>query len=385
MFEIEDVRGQTARIKVVGVGGAGGNAINNMIASNLRGVEFIAVNTDMQILETSLASTRVQIGASITRGLGAGSDPLIGRQSALEDRPAITEVLEGADMVFITAGMGGGTGTGASPVIAGIAKELGALTVAIVTKPFFYEARTRALNAEEGIKELRNNVDTLIVIPNDRIAQVVEKKTPLLKSFAVTNDVLRQAIQGISDIILTPGLINVDFADVMTIMRNTGRAVMGIGVVSGEGGAIEAAKKAISNPLLENSSIEGARGILINITGGIDLSLSDVQDAASIIYDSAHEGANIIFGAVINPDVDEEVRITIIATGFDENKERLELPQVKKWAPLKESLVLRGSERVLSKNLRPGISLDSVSSGLIPYEDPLDVPTFLRKAPQSAI
>ncbi len=382
MFEIDDVKGQKARIKVVGVGGAGGNAINNMIASNLQGVEFIAINTDLQVLETSLAPMKVQIGASITRGLGAGSDPLIGKQSALEDKTAIAETVEGADMVFITAGMGGGTGTGASPVVASIAKELGALTVAIVTKPFFYEAKTRAINAEEGIRDLKNNVDTLIVIPNDRIALVVEKKTPLLKGFSVANDVLRQAIQGISDIILKPGLINVDFADVRTIMQNIGKAVMGTGIGKGEGGAVEAAKKAISNPLLEDSSIEGARGILLNITGGINLSLSDVQDAASIVYDSAHESATIIIGNVIDSDIDDEVRITVIATGFEEKKAKVELPQIKKWTPINEQLAFRASGRVLAKNLAPGIALNTISSDMMPYEDPLDVPTFLRKMPQ---
>jgi cell division protein FtsZ len=385
MFEIEDVKGQVAKIKVVGVGGAGGNAINNMIASNLHGVEFIAINTDTQVLETSLAPVKLQIGSSITRGLGAGSNPHVGRQSALEDRTAIAEALEGADMVFITAGMGGGTGTGASPVVADIAKEVGALTVAIVTKPFFYEAKTRAINAEEGIREIKNNVDTLIVIPNDRIALAMEKNTPLLKGFAVANDVLRQAIQGISDIVLIPGLINVDFADVRTIMMNTGRTVIGIGVGKGGGGAVEAAKKAISNPLLEDSSIDGAKGILINITGGINLSLSDVQEAASIIYDSAHEGANIIFGAVINPDIDEEVKMTVIATGFEEKKEKLELPKVKRWEPLKEQYTFKGSERILSKNLRAGLSLDTASPDLLPYEEPLDIPTFIRNMPQKNI
>lgn len=385
MFEIEDVKGQVAKIKVVGVGGAGGNAINNMIASNLHGVEFIAVNTDTQVLETSLAPVKLQIGSSITRGLGAGSNPHIGKQSALEDRTAIAEALEGADMVFITAGMGGGTGTGASPVVADIAKEVGALTVAIVTKPFFYEAKTRAINAEEGIKEIKNNIDTLIVIPNDRIALAMEKNTPLLKGFAVANDVLRQAIQGISDIVLIPGLINVDFADVRTIMMNTGRTVIGIGVGKGDGGAVEAAKKAISNPLLEESSIDGAKGILINITGGINLSLSDVQEAASIIYDSAHEGANIIFGAVINPDIDEEVKMTVIATGFEERKEKLELPKVKRWEPLKEQYTFKGSERILSKNLRAGLSSDTSPSDLLPYEEPLDIPTFIRNMPQKNI
>jgi cell division protein FtsZ len=382
MFEIDDAKGQTAKIKVVGVGGAGGNAVNNMIASNLQGVEFIAVNTDTQVLETSLAPVKIQIGASITKGLGAGSNPEIGKQSALEDRPSIAEVLEGADMVFITAGMGGGTGTGASPVVAHVARELGALTVAIVTKPFFYEARTRAINAEEGIRELRNSVDTIIVIPNDRIALVVDKNTPLLKGFSIANDVLKQAVQGISDIILKPGLINVDFADVRTIMQNTGKAVMGTGTGKGEGGAAEAAKRAILNPLLEDSTIEGARGILFNITGGINLSLSDVQEAASIIYDSAHENATIIIGNVIDPDSDDEVRITVIATGFEEKREKVEMPQIKKWTPLSEPASLKAAGRVLSKSLNPGIVLNTVSSDIMPYEDPLDVPTFMRKMPQ---
>ncbi|MFA6056420.1 MAG: cell division protein FtsZ, partial [Thermodesulfovibrionales bacterium] len=288
MFEIiDEVRGHGAKIKVIGVGGAGSNAINNMIASNLHGVEFIAVNTDMQALETSLASVKVQIGANLTRGLGAGSNPQIGREAALEDSALISEHLEGSDMVFITAGMGGGTGTGAGPVIAGIARELGAITVAVITKPFFYEGKVRYTNAEEGIKELRKYVDTLIIIPNDKIGLVVEKGTPLLKSFAVANDVLKQAVQGISDIILIPGLINVDFADVKTIIQNQGRGVMGSGVGRGDAGALDAAKKAISNPLIEESSIEGAKGILVNITGGLELALNDVQDAVSYVYDSA--------------------------------------------------------------------------------------------------
>lgn len=382
MFEIDDVKGQTAKIKVVGIGGAGGNAINNMIASNLHGVDFIAVNTDMQVLEASLAPVRVQIGAEVTRGLGAGGDPEIGRQSALDDRNALVDALSGADLVFITAGMGGGTGTGASPVVASVAKEVGALTVAIVTKPFFYEGKTRMMKAEEGIRELKGSTDTFIVIPNDRISSVVQKNIPFHKGFAVTDDVLRQAIQGISDIILVPGLINVDFADVRTTMQNTGRAVMGVGSGKGEGGAIEAAKKAITNPLLEDSSIEGARGVLINITGGTQLSLGDVQEAASIIYDAAHDGATITFGAVINPDVEDEVRITVIATGFEEKKEKVELPQVKKWTPVREPVSYRGSERVLAKNLIPAAGLNNVTSDLMPFEDPLDIPTFLRKAPE---
>lgn len=385
MFELEEVRGQGASIKVVGVGGAGGNAANNMIASNLQGVEFIAVNTDSQVLETALAPTKVQIGMELTKGLGAGSNPEIGREAALEDREALAECLKGSDMVFITAGMGGGTGTGASPVVASVAKELGALTVAIVTKPFFYEGRKRAINAEIGIKELQKYVDTLIIIPNDRIGLVVEKGTPMLKSFAVANDVLRQAVQGISDLILIPGLINLDFADVKTVMANAGRAVMGVGLGRGEGGALEAAKRAISNPLLEDSSTEGAKGIIINITGGLDLSLSSVQDAAGFIYDLANDEANIIFGAVINPDIEDEVRVTVIATGFDEKKEKVELPQIKKWMPVREPVSFKGADRVLAKNLKPNYAVTSVSTDLMPYEDPLDVPTFMRKAPQRGI
>jgi len=382
MFEIEEVRGQKARIKVVGVGGAGGNAINNMIASNLHGVEFIAINTDMQALETSLAPIKVQIGDSLTRGLGAGSNPQIGREAALEDSSVIAEYLEGSDMVFITAGMGGGTGTGAGPVIAGIAKEMGAITVAVITKPFFYEGKIRYANAEEGIKELKKNVDTIIVIPNDKIGLVVEKGTPLLKSFSVANDVLKQAVQGISDIILIPGLINVDFADVRTIIQDKGRGVMGAGVGRGENGAIDAAKKAILNPLLEESSIEGATGILVNITGGLELSLNGVQEAISYIYDSAHEDVHLIFGAVIDADIGDEARVTVIATGFNEQKEKVDLPQIRKWSPIRQPVSLRGSERVLSKNLKSDYGLETVSTEIMSYEDHIDVPTFLRKAPQ---
>lgn len=384
MFEIEEVGGQKAKIKVIGAGGAGGNAINNMIASNLQGVEFIGINTDLQVLETSLAPVKVQIGRELTRGLGAGSNPEIGRQAALEDRAAIMECMDGCDMVFITAGMGGGTGTGAAPVVAEIAREMGVLTVAVVTKPFFYEGKKRLMNAEEGMKELTKHVDTLIVIPNDRISLVVEKGTPMLKSFSIANDVLRQAVQGISDIILVPGLINVDFADVRTIMEKVGRAVMGTGIGRGEGGAFEAAKKAISNPLLEDSSIEGSRGILINITGGLELSLSEVQDATSLIYDSAHEDVNVIFGAVIDPDIKDEVRVTVIATGFEEKKEKIELPQIKKWTPVKEPVNFKGAERVLAKSLT---TFDSGAprEGIFNYENAIDLPAFLRRSPQKEI
>jgi cell division protein FtsZ len=380
MFEIEEVRvGQNAVIKVVGVGGAGGNAINTMIAANLQGIEFIAVNTDTQALYSSLAPVKVQIGTELTRGLGAGSNPQIGREAAIEDRNAIFEAIEGSDMLFITAGMGGGTGTGAGPVIANIAKEMGIMTVAVVTRPFFYEGRVRCMNAEEGIKELKKYVDTFIVIPNDKIAHVVEKGTPLLKSFAIADDVLKLAVQGISDIIVIPGLINVDFADVRTIIIEKGRGVMGCGFGTGEGGALEAAKKAISNPLLEESTIEGAKNILLNITGGLHLSLDDVQQAASYIYDSAHEEVNLIFGAVIDPDTDDDVKITVIATGFHEEKEKVELPQVKKWAPSKEPFILKGSDRILAKDLRCDFAVNAAPTDIISYEDPIDVPAFLRK------
>lgn len=380
MFEIEEIRGQKAKIKVIGVGGAGGNAVNNMIASTLQGVEFIATNTDLQVLETSLAPVRVQIGTELTRGLGAGSNPEIGRQAAHEDREALMEVMDGCDMVFITAGMGGGTGTGAAPVVASIARELGILTVAVVTKPFFYEGKRRLVNAEEGIKELSKHVDTIIVIPNDKISMVVEKGTPLLKSFSIANDVLRQAVQGISDIILVPGLINVDFADVKTIMENMGRAVMGSGVGKGEKAAFEAAKQAISNPLLEDSSIEGAKGILMNITGGIEMSLNEINDATALIYDLAHEEVNVIFGAVVDPDIKDEVRVTVIATGFDEKKEKVQLPEIQKWRPVKEPLSFKGSDRVLAKSMNLDPETVQKGGNGFKYEEALDLPTFLRKS-----
>jgi len=387
MFEIEEVRAQSAKIRVVGVGGAGGNAVNNMIGANVQGIDFIAINTDLQVLETSLAPKKMQIGTELTKGLGAGSNPEIGRQAADRDRDAIGDMLEDSDMVFITAGMGGGTGTGASSVIASIAKEMGALTVAVITKPFFYEGKKRLLNADEGIKELREYVDSIIVIPNDRISLVVEKGTPVLKSFAVANDVLRQAVQGISDLILTPGLINLDFADVKTIMENSGRAVMGVGTGTGDEGATVAAKKAISNPLLEDSSIEGAKGILINITGGIDLSLNAVQEATALIYDSAHDDANIIFGSVIDPDATDEVRITVIATGFEQRKEKVVLEEVKTWRSVpsypkpKEKVAYRGAERILSKTLN-NVAEEPLPSELMSYDDPYDMPAFMRKTEQ---
>lgn len=420
MFEIEDAGRLVAKIKVVGVGGGGTNAVNSMVAASIYGVEFITVNTDSQHLESSLAKVKVQIGAEMTRGLGAGSNPVVGRQAALDDRDALAGSLEGADMVFITAGMGGGTGTGAAPVIAQLSRDMGILTVGVVTKPFYYEGRKRAFNADEGVKELKKNVDTLIVIPNDRIHLVVEKGTPLMKSFSIANDVLRQAVQGISDLVLIPGLINLDFADVRSIMEGAGRAVIGMGVGKSDSGAFEAAKRAISNPLLEDSTIEGAKGILINITGGVNMSLDAVQNAASLIHDSAHEDANIILGAVINPDMDDDVRVTVIATGLETKAERAELPQIKKWTPSREPISLRGSERVLAKSIAPvsipspvtfqreeeqqpvqnninepepikeeavsdpkpepiAVKREMLADSSLPFEDEYDVPTFLRK------
>jgi cell division protein FtsZ len=307
---------QYAQIKVVGVGGGGSNAVNRMISAGLKGVDFISVNTDVQALSMTYSDCRLQIGEKLTKGLGAGANPEIGFNAAEESREEIKQVLKGADMIFVTAGMGGGTGTGAAPVIASVARELGALTVAVVTKPFTFEGRRRMSSAEKGIVHLKESVDTLIVIPNDRLLQVVEKKTPILEAFRIADDVLRQGVQGISDLIAVPGLINLDFADVKTIMKETGDALMGIGVASGENRAVEAAKKAISSPLLE-TSIEGARGVLLNITGGANLGLYEVNEAADIVADSADPEANIIFGAVIDEALQDEVRITVIATGFD--------------------------------------------------------------------
>lgn len=308
-----------AKIKVIGVGGGGGNAVSTMIAGRLEGVDFIAANTDLQALESNQAPIKIPLGSKVTRGLGAGANPEIGRQSACEDRDRIAEVLKGADMVFVTAGMGGGTGTGAAPIIAEVARELGALTVGVVTKPFGFEGKKRRRHAEEGIGALAAAVDTLITIPNERLLSIAGQKTTMLDAFRKADDVLLNAVQGISDLITIPGLINVDFADVKTIMSNMGRALMGTGRASGERRAIEAAQQAISSPLLEDVSITGATGILINITGGPDLTLFEVNEASTLIQEAAHEDANIIFGSVIDPSIGDELRITVIATGFDAN------------------------------------------------------------------
>jgi cell division protein FtsZ len=312
---------QVARIKVIGVGGGGNNAVNRMIEGGVQGVEFIAVNTDAQALNLSKAEIKMQIGAQLTRGLGAGANPEVGRKAVEESRRQLEDVLKGADMVFVTAGMGGGTGTGAAPAIAEISRELGALTIGVVTRPFGFEGRKRAANAANGIELMSQAVDTLIIVPNDRLLQIVDKRTPMIEAFREADNVLRQGVQGISDLIAVPGLINLDFADVKTIMSNQGTALMGIGVAKGEGRAVEAAKKAISSPLLE-TSIDGAQGILMNITGGTDLSLYEVQEAADLVASAADKELNMIFGSIINENFKNEIMITVIATGFVDKQAR---------------------------------------------------------------
>ncbi|MFY9494050.1 MAG: cell division protein FtsZ [Limnochordia bacterium] len=348
MFEFDLDNIQYANIIVIGCGGAGGNAVNRMIEAELKGVHFIALNTDAQALHMSNAQTKIQVGEKLTKGLGAGSDPSIGQRSAEESREEIKAALEGADMVFITAGMGGGTGTGAAPVVAEIAKELQALTVGVVTKPFTFEGRRRRDQAENGIEVLKSKVDTLITIPNDRLLQVVERRTSMVEAFAVADDVLRQGVQGISDLITVPGLINLDFADVRTIMTNAGSALMGIGQASGEDRAVKAAEQAISSPLLE-ASIEGAKGVLLSLTGSSSMGLFEVNEAAEIISQAADPDANVIFGAVIDESLGDAVRVTVIATGFD--------------APSRQDTYSISKEL----DIRPFAG------------DELDIPAFLRK------
>src|SRR5438445_934355 len=315
-LRLEEEGSAGARIKVIGIGGGGSNAVNRMVHVGLEGVEFIVANTDMQALRTKVAATKLQIGSKLTKGLGAGADPTVGRSAALEDTERIIHALSGADMIFVTAGLGGGTGTGAAPVIASLAGELGALTVAVVTKPFKFEGKKRQIQAERGLEALRDCVDTIITIPNERLLSIIDRSTPLTDAFAAADDVLRQAIQGISDLILVPGLINLDFADVKTIMSGMGLAMMGTGIAEGPDRAMEAARRAISSPLLEGARVNGARGVIINVTGGPDLSLVEVSEASSIVQEAAHEDANIIFGAVVDPTLKGKVKITVIATGF---------------------------------------------------------------------
>jgi len=389
-----------AKIKVIGVGGGGSNAVNRMVQAGFGSVEFIVANTDEQALAISPAHVKVQLGRQLTKGLGAGADPSIGRLAALEDTEKILEALTGADLVFVTTGLGGGTGTGAAPVIASLANQLGALTIAVVTKPFKFEGRKRAMQADAGVNDLADTVDTMIMIPNERLLATVAKSTSMSEAFATADDVLRQAIQGISDLILVPGLINLDFADVKTIMSRMGMAIMGTGIARGENRARMAATAAISSPLLEDASMHGARGVIINITGGADLTLAEVSEASDIIYSAAHEDANIIFGAVVDPKMEGQVKITVIATGFDHVRAAtapaaqagtttpVDMSQYVYSAtrqPVVDRLVVSGAARVSRRAILdlPGIAFKSVSDmdDTTPADDasPLDVPAFLRR------
>ena len=390
-----------ARIKVVGVGGGGSNAVNRMVTSGLDGVEFIVANTDLQALHLNEAPVKLQIGAKLTKGLGAGADPNVGRQAALEDTEKLIEALDGADMVFVTTGLGGGTGTGAAPVIASLASELGALTIAVVTKPFRFEGNKRQMQAARGLDELRECVDTVITIPNERLLATIARNTSLNEAFTSADDVLRQAIQGISDLILVPGMINLDFADVKTIMSGMGFAIMGTGVSEGQNRSMAAANAAISSPLLEDASVKGARGVIINVTGGPDLSLIEVSEASAVIQEAAHEEANIIFGAVVDPQMEGKVKITVIATGFDRpasskamptaSQTPVDLQNYASWRQESgERIAAAGGSGRVSISRRPVLDLPLMApsaegeAGQTPGAEfepvsPLDVPAFLRR------
>jgi len=372
-----------AVIKVIGVGGGGSNAVNRMIAAEVQGVEFIVVNTDLQALKMSNAPVKIQIGQKLTGGLGAGANPEVGRKAALEDTEKIIETLEGADMVFVTAGLGGGTGTGAAPILASLAAELGALTVAVVTKPFGFEGKKRRMQAEQGLAELKECVDTVITIPNERLLQTVQRGTSLQDAFRIADDILRQGVQGISDIIQIPGIVNVDFADVKAIMQGMGMALMGTGTARGENRAVEAAQKAISSPLLEEASIQGARGVLMNITGSGRLGMHEVDEAAKIIQRAADEEANIIFGTVLDEDMADEVKITVIATGFDKKDARpafeATTPKVEVRAP-----EIRPEPLVQAAKANGGSVVVPMQETLSPpssvfNKNDLEVPAFLRR------
>ncbi|WP_281975613.1 cell division protein FtsZ [Halobacillus litoralis] len=379
MLDFDTSMDSLATIKVIGVGGGGSNAVNRMIEHGVQGVEFIAVNTDAQALNLSKAEVKMQIGGKLTRGLGAGANPEVGRKAAEESKEQLEEALQGADMVFVTAGMGGGTGTGAAPVIAQVAKELGALTVGVVTRPFTFEGRKRSTQASGGTESLKGAVDTLIVIPNDRLLEIVDKNTPMLEAFREADNVLRQGVQGISDLIAVPGLINVDFADVKTIMVDKGSALMGIGIATGESRAAEAAKKAISSPLLE-TSIDGAHGVLMNISGGANLSLYEVQEAADIVTSAADQEVNVIFGSVINENLKDEIVVTVIATGFDEAQ--IEQGQQKKRPtsnPVQQSKPIeQQQERPVREEQPRRQAPQPQQQKPNQEEDTLDIPTFLR-------
>ena len=373
MLEFDVDMGNFAQIKVIGVGGGGNNAVNRMISAGLHGVEFIAINTDSQVLSRSEANTKIQIGEKITKGLGAGANPEIGEKAANESSDEIEQALKGADMVFITAGMGGGTGTGAAPVVAQIAKDMGILTVGIVTKPFMFEGRKRMQNAERGIENLKNYVDTLVTIPNDRLLQAVDKKTSIVDAFKKADDVLRHGVQGISDLITVPGLVNVDFADVRTIMLNAGLAHMGIGRASGENRAEEAVKQAINSPLLE-TAIDGAKGVLMNIVGDKELGMFEVSTAASMVQEAIDPDANFIFGAAIDDTLEDEIIITVIATGFDK------VPTIRRSTAVEQEALktkqndLDSSFANNSPRIETNQSMKSHFTG-----DDLDIPTFLRR------
>ena len=382
MFEFDESIDQSAKIKVIGVGGGGGNAVNTMIACNVHNVEFIVTNTDVQSLRMSSAPVKIQIGAQLTKGLGAGANPNAGREAALEDRERIAEILKGADLIFIAAGMGGGTGTGAAPVIADVAREGGALTVGVVTKPFSREGKQRLAKAEEGIKEMKKHVDSLVVIPNDRLLGLAGKSMSILDAFKPSDDVLRQAVQGISDLITTSGMINVDFADVKAIMSERGMAMMGIGLAAGENRAVEAATRAISSPLLEDIDISGAKGVLVNISGSSSMTMDEFDDASRVIHEKVHEDANIIVGLVIDETLGEQIKITAIATGFgdrfDAEKVKHELKTIAPLAGRNEinreiPTFIREKQQRETFGRQRGFFAEE-------EEDQYDIPTFLRKS-----
>ena len=380
-FAFSEETQQGARIKVIGVGGGGCNAVNRMIKAKVEGVEFIAANTDLQALKMSQAPVKLQLGAKLTKGLGAGANPEIGRKAALEDTDKIIEALEGADMIFVTTGLGGGTGSGAAPVVASLATELGALTVAVITKPFAFEGKRRQVQAEHALAELVSSVDTVIVIPNERLMETVERGTSFFEAFRIADDILRQAVQGISDIITIPGIINRDFADVKTIMQGMGYAVMGTAVASGSNRATDAANRAINSPLLEDNCIQGAQGILINVTGSSTLALHEVHEASSIIQKAAHENANIIFGAVQDEAMKEAVKITVIATGFKEVAKARPTHQKPSYLPKTWKATHAGRDQ---RNVAEEVARNVTDLVQQVAADDLDVPTFLRRQAQKA-
>jgi cell division protein FtsZ len=385
MFKLEEEKPLTTVIKVVGVGGAGCNAVNRMIATGMEGVEFIVANTDAQQLRDSLASVKIQIGTKLTRGLGAGADPGVGREAANEDRDKINKALKGADMVFITAGMGGGTGTGAAPIVAEVAKEHTALVVGVVTKPFKVEGKKRMAQAEQGITNLKEKVDTLITIHNDLLLKIIDRRTPIEDAFKLADDILRQGVQGIADLIMVTGLVNVDFADVRTVMKETGDALMGVGIGTGENKALEATQQAINSPLLEETSIEGAKAVLINIAGGNDLSLHEVNEVTDVITRQVDPDANIIFGTTIDPALSDRVRVTVIATGFDRRRNLINRGGSQQVDPRNGTslTLIEGSQNRTEKRVPASMqtfSLDYERKRSRDYQnEDLDIPTFLRR------